>query len=830
MKHLLALALLLPGPTLAAAGVPVYKDRRAPVEKRIDDLIKRLTLDEKLSLIGGTGFGSRPIPRLGIPSIEMIDGPQGVRGPRATAFPSIIAMVATWNPELMRKTSAAIGREVRAIGKNMILGPCVTLYRVPQSGRNFECFGEDPFLNARHAAAYVRGTKDSNVLSSTKHFLLNNQETNRNFIDMSIDPRGLHELELPAFIAAIDAGTESIMSSYNVVHGLHASGNKTLLTDLLKNYLGFKGLIVSDWESTYNGWHAYLAGLDLEMPTGANMNAAALKSHLESRRLPKTLLNDKVRRLLRALFQIGAFNGKSQKGSPADLASAENRAIALKGAEEGIVLLKNDSVLPIDLGKVKSIAVVGPGAAARRIHGNGSGEVASVFYNVSVLEGLTKLAGPHVRVTHAVGTRPAEQVELIEKLRPGLEGGTFDGFRAEYFDNLDLKGKPVIVRQEPDIHVWNTSPPDIRLPTEKYSARWTGKFVMKHAGPVKFEVTGGKFYRITLNGNVLKDLLYKEDAWETEVDAGELAAGEHDLVVEHRYGDLFKFHLGWYPPKPRLEEAVDAARAADIAVVVVGTSSSFETEAGDRKEIALPGEQDAFIEEIVKANPRTIVVVNSGGPVLMTKWRDRVPAILQAWFAGQEGGHAAARIIAGLTNPSGKLPITIPKDIKDSPSSAYYWAQIDKIDYGKVGVLEGYRGYDAKSVEPEFPFGHGLSYTKFSQSLQLDVNETTAAAPNVRARVTVKNVGARAGAEVVQLYVSQENPKLVRPPKELKGFAKIELQPGESRNVVFDLDATAFRYWDPNANGWRVDADVFSILVGSSSRDIRARAKVHLTK
>ena len=825
----------------AASARPDYLNTALPAEKRIDDLMSRLTQDEKFELLGGSGFGSKPLPRLGIPALAMIDGPQGVRGPKATAFPSELTAVATWNPKLTRLMAAGIGREVRAVGKNMILGPCVSLYRVPQSGRNYECFGEDPFLNSVFARAYVIGTHDSKVASSTKHFLLNNEEYNRKGISAHIDERALHELELPAFEAAIEAGTESIMSSYNLVDGLRASENRRLLKGLLKGELGFKGFVVSDWESTYDGFEAARAGLDLEMPFGDHLNSG-LKPWIAKGYLSQDLFDDNVRRLLRALFAIGAMDGP-QVTHPEDLNSKLNQRIALRTAEESLVLLKNDNhLLPLKPGSVRSVALVGPGAAYRRSHAGGSGEVSGA-YNMSVLDGLREAAKGKLKINYALGNHPDTQVELVEVFKPELGGGTVNGFDAEYFNNSDLRGRPVVTRHETDIQIWNTVAPDAKLEIGKYSVRWRGKFIATQSGKMSFDFgVACDSYRFYLDGQLIKDFFSNPTECAAQTIAiKNMKAGLHDLKIEFKDNiDTFKFSFGWIPPQPDLNEAIAAARASDAVIAVVGSSNSFEGETTDRADLVLPGEQDKLIDELLKVNPNVIVVVNSGGPVSMRAWRDRVPSIIQAWFPGQEGGRAIARVILGLVNPSGKLPITIPKDIKDSPSFEYYPkddSQKFNIDYSLAGVLEGYRGYDAKKIEPEFPFGHGLSYTNFTYSYSSSYSssltdgsnlQSEARNPKVTIAMTLANAGAMAGAEVVQLYVHQDHPKVTRAPLELKGFKKVSLKPGERKQIQFELDASAFRYWDVKTHSWAVDTDSFTVLLGSSSRDLRRKFQVIL--
>jgi beta-glucosidase len=568
------------------------------------------------------------------------------------------------------------------------------------------------------------------------------------------------------------------------------------------------------------------------MPYGLHMGAP-IKAAVQKGEIPESLIDDKIRRMLRALYKIKAFD-KPQVANPAEMNSRENQAVALAGAREAVVLLKNEGdALPIKPSEVKTIAVIGPNADTVRAHAGGSGQV-SPFKNVTVLDGIKKIYGPHVKVIYAQGVKVPDHWELInQKLVSWVDkkGKSTPGFAVEYFDNENLAGKPVVTRTEPDIQCWNTVTPDPKLTMGKYSARWKGKLHVAKDGPVTFDLgVTGHAYRIIVDGKVVKDLYDNRDAWEPRVDAGVLVAGDHDLVIEYRNeASNFKFSLAWAQPEASIEEAVAAAKQADAAVVVVGTSNDSEGESIDRKSLYLPGNQDKLIEAVAEANPRTTVIVNTGGPVLMDRWKNKVPAIAQAFFPGQEGGTAIAEIVSGKVNPSGKLPITIPKKLEDSPSAAYYHGQEDFIDYGKTSVLEGYRGYDAKNVEPEFPFGHGLSYTSFKYSgLKVKVLDASAAHPQVKVTLQVTNTGKVQGAEAVQLYVGEENPEVTRAPKELKGFDKISLAPGETKTVSFLLDDNAFHYWNDQTHAWTIKPGQFKVLIGASSRDIRLQSAVKL--
>ena len=713
------------------AGAP-YKDARQPVEKRVSDLLSRMTLEEKASMIAGSGWmESMPIERLGIPAIKMADGPMGVRswaGSSAitsaanapvkvltTSFPSGVAMAATWDTELVQREGQAIAQEVVALGRDMILGPTVNINRVPLWGRNFEGYGEDPYLAGRLGVAYVRGVQGEGVIPSVKHYAANNEEYERHRIDATIDERTLHEIYLPAFKAAVqEGGAWTVMSAYNKVNGVHCAENSVLLSDVLKKEFGFKGFVISDWGSTYSTAPTVNAGMDLEMPGGPPMKPwlarpatqAAGNSdgwlvpekvipEIKAGHISEATLDDNVSRILRVIFVSGLFDHPHPGGGEVD--TPAQKAVALQGATEGIVLLKNaGALLPLDAAKIHSIAVIGPNAAVARTGGGGSSLVRPK-YAIAPLEGIRERAGEGVKVSYALGV--------------GMEG------------------------EDP-----TQDTPDARA--------------------------------------------------------------------------------------TRLKEAVNTAAGADVAIVVVGRYAKLESESFDVKTMDLPAGQDELIDAVVKANPHTVVVLNTGDPVTMSKWLDRTPALLDMWYGGQEGGHALAAVLFGDANPSGKLPVSLPKKFEDSPAFGHYPGENLKVNYAE-GIYVGYRYYDTKKVEPQFPFGFGLSYTKFEYS-DLKVTPHAGAGNAAEVSVKVRNSGSRAGAEVVQLYVHDGHSKIDRPVHELKGFSRVDLKPGEAMTVQFKLDRAAFSYWSPDKKDWLAEPGTFEIQVGASSRDIRLRAPLEL--
>jgi beta-glucosidase len=625
-------------------------------------------------------------------------------------MPSLCALASTWNLDLATAYGNVLGQETRKRGKDIILGPIADIVRTPLCGRVYEYFGEDPFLNARMTANYIRGVQTNDVSACVKHFAGNNQELGRAVIDMDMDARTLREIYLPPFEAAVkEAGVWTVMGAYTKFRGEHCAYSDYLINKILKGEFGFPGLVMSDWGGTYTTREAVLGGLDLEMGTLIPGTEKELpcedyylaKPFLEAIRkgdYPVSLLDDKVRRSLRVMFATHAFDTDTRK--PGSLNTPAHQAAAQRIAEESMVLLKNaGDALPLNVSNLASLAVIGDNAV--RHHATGLfGAGVKTMHEITPLEGIVQRAGDKVNITYSAGCSKAGATNLVERAN----------------------------------------------------------------------------------------------------------------LIEH---------------------AVAAAKQSDVAVIIAGLNHSryLDDEGWDRKDLRLPYGQDELIQQVVKANPRTIVVLIAGPAIEMDPWLTQVPAVLQAWYPGMEGGHALARVLFGDVNPSGKLTCTYPKQLMDSPAHALgtYPGTNGTLFY-KEGLLVGYRWFDAKNIEPEFPFGFGLSYTTFEYSnLKLVPGQDTNG-PVVTAEFDIANTGQRAGAEVAQLYVHQEKPALSRPPKELKGFKKISLKPGEKKTVSIPLDQRAFAYYDPVKTGWMAEAGDFKILVGSSSRDIRLQDTFHLSK
>lgn len=826
-------ALLLLSSVSFSKDLPVYKDPGASVEKRVEDLLGRMTLDEKIDQISGiNSLDLRPNERLGIPSLKMNDGPLGIRRDPASAFPAGIAMGASFDPELVGSVAGAIALETLAQGRDMLLGPCLNITRVPQGGRNFESFGEDPYLTGRMAQAYVKAMQAKNVITSTKHFALNNQEVDRMTIDVRAGERAMHEIYFPAFLAAVRAGTWTIMASYNRLNGHYAAENDYLLNQVLKKKWGFDGFVVSDWGATHSTVESANAGLDVEMPSGDFFGGGKLQAAVKDGKVSEELINDKVRRVLRIMFRAGLFERKdSDRPALSVVNSPEHQAIALRMAQESMVLLKNDGILPLDKSKVKSVVLIGPNADKARA-GGGSSMVVPV-YGVGALQGLRERAGNDLSISFVRGLRMPGEVNPIspEWLFLPAEKGGGHGVWAEYFKGKELSGKPVVARVEPSVNYeWGETPKPVEgVGPNDFSVRWTGRLRVPKTGEYELATRTDDGARLWLDGEIIVES-WVDQAPSTHFKRLSLKADrDYEIKLEYyqRAGGAVA-QLDISEPVVEQDDAVAAAAKADVAIVCVGESNELESEGIDREDAGLPPGQDELIEAVARANPNTIVLVQAGSPVLMSDWADKVKGILMEWYPGEEGGHAAADILLGNFNPSGKTPVTFIKKWKDSPAYGNYPGKNGRVDY-EEGIFVGYRYFDTKGVEPQFPFGHGLSYTEFAYyGMAVSSLDNNSKALSIKVSFDVRNTGKRAGAEVVQLYVHEDKPVVERPMQELKGFARVELAPGETKRVTFTLDKDAFSYYDETAHDWRVKPGSFTLSAGSSSRDMRQQASVTL--
>ncbi len=816
---------------LLGCSKPPYKNPKLPVDQRVEDLLGRMTLQEKVDLLGGTGFETTPIERLGIPAMRMTDGPLGPnRGGKATNFSACIAMAATFDDSLIHQVARAMGREAYTLGYDMLLGPCINIARVPFGGRTFESFGEDPYLMSRMTAAYVKGVQSQNVICCTKHYVANNQEWNRFDVDARVSERALREIYYPAFRTAVEVGTGAIMAAYNRVNGYYCAENKVLLTDVLKGDWGFKGIAVSDWGAVHSTVPTALAGLDLEMPTGKYFGN--LVKAVRDGKVPEALIDDKVRRILRALFELGLMDKRHAPGDTTTIDTSGHARLALQVAREAITLLKNENnMLPLDASKLRSIAVVGPNGDVARLYGGGSGSLRS-FYAVSPLEGIRRRVGSQVEVTFARGVHfKSKELPTIPSAWLVPAGGKpgEHGLRAEYFADRDLKGKPVLVRVDSVVDFdWHDRAPAPQVPADSFGVRWTGKLIAPASGLFELGARTDNGCRLYLDGKLLVDWWKDSAPNQTKSVYVTLQKGRaYDLKLEmYENQGWATAHLGMAPAKigEALQKAVDLARNSDLVVLCVGLREDLEGEARDRDKLELPDQQVKLIKAVTDVNRNVVVVLNNATPIVMRGWYERVPAIVEAWYTGQESGTALADILFGDVNPSGRLPLTFPRRWEDSPVYGTYPGARD-VAYYREGVFVGYRGFDKNGVEPLFPFGYGLSYTRFSYSdLKLSAREMNQG-DTLWVSFVVTNVGQRAGDEVAQLYVHDVRASVPRPPKELKGFARVHLEPGEEKTVEIPLDAKKLAFYDPAARKWVVEPGEFQVLVGASSRDIRLLGK-----
>lgn len=736
-------------PPTATQARPAYLDPGKPLDARVEDLLVRLTLEEKVGLVHANGkFRAGGVPRLGVPPLWTSDGPQGIReelgidswspagwtSDFATAMPVGIALAATWNVQLAEAYGRTVAEEARARGKHVILGPALNIQRTPLCGRNYDYFGEDPWLAGRITVGYVKGMQAEQTIACLKHYALNNQETDRGTIDVQVEERPLREIYLPAFEAGVrEGGALAIMGAYNKVRGTYAGHHDYLLNQVLKREWGFAGAVISDWSGTHDTREAVLNGLDLEMGTNKPYDqyflARPFLAGIKSGAFSEALLNDKARRNLRMLIASGALDQRR----PGSINTKAHHDVARAVATEGIVLLKNQplsngkAVLPLDLAKLKTIAVIGDNARRRFAAGGFSAGV-KAFHEITALDGILERVGGRADVVFSQGYRQ----------------------------------------------------PDAR----QKGAR---------------DATG---------------------------------VGTSQLT-----GDSSK------EAKALADRAVQVALRADAVLFVGGLTHQpgADEEGTDRPNLALPAHQDQLIARLVAANPRTAVILIAGGPVDMTAWIAKTPAIAQAWYGGSEGGNALAAVVFGDANPSGKLPCTFPKVLTDSPAHATGLArnfpgeggnaegQGKKVWYDE-GLLVGYRWNEAKGVRPLFPFGHGLGYSPFQYAALRSSLAAGADGPSATISLDLTNAGEREGAEVVQVYVRPLKPPVERPVKELKAFAKVRLRPGEKRTVTVTLGPRAFAYYAPEARAWRIASGTYQLLVGASSQDIRLTASVEVTE
>ncbi|MBE7555683.1 MAG: glycoside hydrolase family 3 C-terminal domain-containing protein [Anaerolineales bacterium] len=818
----------------------------ADVDARLDALLQAMTLEEQVSLLAGASFWlTVPIERLGIPAIKVSDGPNGARGGgalvggvAAACFPVGISLASTWNTGLVEQIGQALGEEAESKGARVLLGPTVNIHRSTLNGRNFECYSEDPCLSAQIVVAYIKGVQSRGVAATVKHYVGNESEFQRMTINCEIDERPLREIYLPPFAAAVkEARVWAVMSAYNKVNGTYAGDHPQLLRGILKDEWGFDGVVMSDWFAHHSPTSVE-AGLDLEMPGPARERGAKLVQAVRAGQVSPEVVKESARRVLRLIARVGAFDDPTIPDEQA-LDRPEHRALIRRAGAEGIVLLKNNGVLPLDKQALTTLAVIGPNAKTAQIMGGGSAQV-NAHYRVSPLEGITAQAGGAVEIGYELGCTNYKYLPLLPvRQLVSLEGQP--GLNAEYFNSLDLSGPVVFRKQTPETELMWLDAVGPGVERANFSARLTTRFTPETSGEYHFSLVSAGLSRMFVNGHLVVD---NWDAWQPgdsyftfgsqeAIGVMELRAGQpYDLTIEYSRRNaptLATLRIGVFQPlgDEAIERAVALAATADVAVICAGLTGEWDSEGQDRPHMDLVGRQNELIARVAAANPRTVVVLQTGGPVTMP-WLDQVAGVMQAWYPGQECGNAIADVLFGEVNPSGKLPQTFPVRLEDNPAFINYPGENGRVRYGE-GIFVGYRYYDKKRVEPLFPFGFGLSYTSFAYAnLRLSAEAITPDS-QLTVHVDVTNTGPRPGQEVVQLYVHDVTARLTRPPKELKGFAKVALAPGQTKTVTLTLDRQALAYWDDAQQAWVAEAGEFEVLLGRSAQDIQARARFRLT-
>lgn len=828
--------LLFTGCTQTGSKAPNYGQRPAQwIEQEVERLLAALTLEEKISLVhANSKFTVAGVPRLGIAEMTLSDGPHGVREEIsrhswdsanwdtdfATYLPPLTAVAASWDPMMATLHGAVLGREARHRNKDIILGPGVNLARLPLYGRNFEYFGEDPFLAARMVVPEIRAIQRQDVAACVKHYALNNQELNRWGVDARPDERALREVYLPAFEAAVkEGGVYSVMGSYNRVYGTNANQSELLVKQILKKEWGFDGVLLTDWHVDINTREAALNGLDLEMGTHVAdyedyFFARPLREAIIRGEIPAAVLDDKVRRILRLQLRVGMMDAQRLPGVRL---SAEHRDLARKIAEQGVVLLKNQNqLLPLQKDRLRKILVMGPNANLAHGRGGGSSQVKSP-YEITPLQGLRAALSDQVEIQYLI----AADSDLVQPIPADFIVTRHGGAGTPVWKvqrHADAARQHEIQREE-----WPSS--RIEAPADSTTQYLTLRAKIKPlaSGEHILKVQGEGAATIKIDGlEVLsaKSLSGRVHSKEIQLSA----AQEYD--IEFQYDGNKNAILGWEAPGLQTVPASDyiaAAKNADAVIYFAGLDHNYDREGDDRVDMMLPGNQDRVIAELAKANAKTIVVMIAGSAVEMP-WVDQVNAILWGWYGGIEAGHAYANILFGKVNPSGKMPITLPKKLSDTAPIALNDYNAQESLY-KESVFIGHRWFEQQNIQPLFPFGHGLSYTNFELSqLQLPaaVNSNNTEIP---VKLTVQNIGEKAGAEVVQLYLRDVHASVPRPLKELKGFRKVFLQPGESKEITINLTERDLAFWDVDADDWRVEPGEFQVMVGVSSADIRLSGK-----
>lgn len=804
-------------------------------------LVDQMSLEEQVRLLSGQDFWSIPgNERLETGTLHVTDGPNGARGGgsliggvKSACFPCGIALGATWNAPLVHQIGEALADEVKSKGAHVLLAPTVNIHRSVTNGRNFECYSEDPALSAGLAVAYIEGLQSQGIGATIKHFAGNESEIERTTISSIIDERSLREIYLIPFEAAVkQAGTWAVMSSYNKLNGTYAAENEWLLTKVLREDWGFDGLVMSDWFGSRSTAPTVNAGLDLEMPGPTRDRGDKLIAAVEAGEVRRETVRERALNVLRLMERTGAIDDFREHVETAD-DRPEHRALIRKAGADAAVLLKNENALPLSKSGGK-IAVIGPNAKVAQIMGGGSAQL-NAHYAISPWQGLVSAAGED-RLIYAPGCSN-------HRFEPLLTGT----FKTEFFANEQLEGEVVFTGEQDDAQAFLVPPfAGGKVDPAHFSARITGTFSPEKGGTHRVGVHAAGLVKVFIDGDLVTDAwtgwaagrTFFEEGCDPVVGEVELEAGKsYDVVVELASKPaanlgLTAFYVGIGRPMgdEDIAEAVSAAQSAEVALVFIGRSGEWDTEGSDLEDIALPGRQNELVAAVAAANPHTIVVLQTGGPVEMP-WMDQVAGLIEAWYPGQEAGNAIADVLFGDAEPGGRLPQSFPKQWVDNPTQSQDPEVYPGLD-GKVryeeGLFIGYRHYDKSGIEPLFPFGFGLSYTQMELA-HFEVDATAIEeGGNAVISVGLRNTGERSGSEVIQIYVSDTQSSAVRPLRELKAFKKVTLDANDGHTVTLTLTPRDFAFFDVAAQKWRVEPGEFEIFAGFSSADIRASAKVTL--
>lgn len=790
-------------------------------EQRAKALVEKMTLEEKIDYISGVrSFYIRAIPRLGIPEIRMADGPQGIRNnTKSTLYPSGILSAATWNRELVRQLGNGLGRDAKARGVSILLGPGVNIYRSPLCGRNFEYFGEDPYLSSETAKQYILGVQEKGVIATIKHFAANNQEWSRHHASSDVDERTLQEIYFPAFRKAVqEAGVGAVMDSYNPVNGVHATENAWMNIEILRKQWGFKGILMSDWTSVYSTVGAANGGLDLEMPVGKFMVKEKLIPVIENGIVKEKTIDEKVQHILQTLITFGLFDNPLEDKS-IERDNAESKATALNLAREGIVMLKNDdNVLPLRKGHT---LIIGPNADIIPT-GGGSGFV-TPYSTVSVYEGMTQIKG-NKKITLLSDSLLYKDISKNIFTDISLKKQGFTGY---YFKDKKLSGEPCHQGITTRInYAWKYGSPYPDIQDDHFSVQWKGIYKADQSGTIRFQISGDDGYRILVNGKTISG------------DWGNHALSSRSAFMQVEKDSLYQLQIDYFENVGEATIKFEAGmldknllnyelKKADNVVMCLGFDSNTESEGFDRP-FALPYGQEFLIDEVTKVHKNVITVINSGGGIDFRNWGNKVKAILMAWYPGQEGGKAIAEILTGKISPSGKLPISIEEKWEDNPTFNNYYDKRNvphkRVQYAE-GIFVGYRGYDRTGKQPLYPFGFGLSYSQFTyENLQLRKKQKN----QVEVSFELKNTGKMNAAEVAQIYVKDCKASVPRPLKELKGYEKVFLKKGETKRITILLNEDAFSFYDTDKKNFVIEKGDFEILVGPSSSELPLKGIINL--